>query len=84
MDKKGEAPLFEAPPRLKSFTLSRIQVRRVYTCSAFPAPEIGPGRLVGAKPTGPELTLTRRCWPLVGRVRRWGRYPSTCQRQKVT
>jgi hypothetical protein len=54
-------------------TLSRNQVRRVGTCSAFPAPEIGPGRLNRRKPTGPELTLTRRCWPLIGRVRRWGR-----------
>jgi hypothetical protein len=30
---------------------------------------------------GPELTLTRRCWPLCGNVRRRGRHPSTCQRQ---
>jgi hypothetical protein len=82
-DERG-GTLLERLPRLTSFTLTRIQVRRVHTCSAFPAPEIGPGRLVGAKPTGPELTLTRRCWPLVGRVRRWGHYPSTCQRQKVT
>src|SRR5262249_2176125 len=60
--RKGRRPSRERLPRLTSFTLSRIQVRRVHTCSAFPAPEIGPGRLVGAKPTGPELTLTRRCW----------------------
>ncbi len=32
---------------------------------------------------GPALTPARRCRPLFGRVRRRGRYPSTCQRQKV-
>jgi len=30
------------------------------------------------------LTPARRYWPLVGHFRRWGRYPSTCHRQKVT
>jgi len=33
---------------------------------------------------GPELTSVRRCWSLFGNIRRWDRYPSTCQRQKVT
>ena len=57
--------------------------RAPQTCCAFPAPEIGPGRHLVAFPTGPELTPARRCWPLFGNVRRRGRYPSTCHRQKV-
>lgn len=32
----------------------------------------------------PELTSARRCGPLIGHVRRRGRYSSTCHRQKVT
>jgi hypothetical protein len=54
------------------------------TCSAFPAPEIGPGRPFQAAPMDPEFTSARRCRPLTGHVRRWGRYSSTCHRQKVT
>lgn len=37
-----------------------------------------------ATPMDPELTSARRCRPLIGNIRRWGRYSSTCHRQKVT
>ena len=50
-----------------------VELRRVDTCSAFPAPEIGPGRLKAAQPKGPELTLARRCWSQTDRIRRWDR-----------
>ena len=82
---KREVPAFNRHlPVLNTSGLTDRRLRRApHTCCAFPAPEIGPGRLYQATPTDPELTPARRCWPLFGNFRRGGRYPSTCHRQKV-